>query len=107
MPNITTVFQNEHRWQIEGQVDLDSAAAVGASRGTNMVWARTGAGIYTCTVKGNNALSMYEVLKSNAWFSDPTLGGAVDARVESISQSTSNDNITITIHTYSTASGNT
>lgn len=99
--NATSIFQNEHRWVIEGQVDLSAAAAVGDSRGTNMVWARTAVGTYTCTVKGTTATRMYEALKASAFLSDAaTLAGALEARISGIAQATDGtDDVVITVLT--------
>ncbi len=100
MPNMTSVFQNEHRWCIEGQVVLGADAAVGVSRGTNMVWAKTDTGKYTCTVKGTAALSFYEQLKALAMLSQcATLAGALEARVLSVTQTATTGDVVITVLT--------
>lgn len=102
MPNLASVSQNEGTWYIEAEADLSAAAAVTATRGTNIVCAKTGAGTYTFTVKGTQALKMYEVLNR---FAD--LGGAPAtafwAKVTGITQTAGTDDVVISVSTLTNA----
>jgi predicted site-specific integrase-resolvase len=103
MPNTSTVYQNEHRWDIEAAVDLSAAGAVGAQRGTNCVWAKTGTGTYTCTVKGATSLKFVEILRAGAQLRATTLATVLSARVSTITQATDgSDDVIITVITAQT-----
>lgn len=95
----TARIQNEFEWQIRGQADISAAAAVTAYRGTNQVVTKTAVGTYTVVVKGNEALKLVELLNEQAWFSSTVPAGATGVRVASVVQSSTTDDITITLKT--------
>lgn len=93
------VFQNEGSWRIEGQIDLSAAAAVTAGRGTDMTFTKTATGTYTAVIKGSKGMKLVEVLDSAVNFSGTVPATAVGCRVSGVAQSSSTDDITITIKT--------
>lgn len=100
MPNLSTIYQNEFRWEIDASTDLSAVGAVGAQRGTNCVWAKTAAGTYTCVVKGTSGLRFVEVLRAGAQLRGAVLATALDARVSTVVQATDgSDDITVTVLT--------
>lgn len=102
MSNIVSRFINEHRWEIEGQIDLSAAAAVTAFRGSAMTAAKTATGTYTVTIAGSEALKLVEILDSSVDFTGTVPATATGCRISSVTQSSSgvaNEPIVITIKT--------
>lgn len=100
--SVITYSQNEGAWYIEAEADLSAAAAVTATRGTNITCTKTGVGTYNFVLKNTSALNMYEVLNR---FAD--LGGAPAtafwAKVTSIVQAANGGDITIAVTTLNNA----
>lgn len=107
MPNTVTRFSNEHRYEIEGQIDLSAAAAVTAVRGTGLSAVKTATGTYTVTLTGPSALKLVEVLDQHSNFCNGVPVTALGTRVSAITQSSTdtNDPITIVIKTSATGGG--
>lgn len=98
--NITTVFQNDHRWQIEGEFDLSAAAAVTAVRGDGMTVTKSATGTYTVVISGVKALKMYEVLNRGVNYFGTAPATALGVRVHSLVQATNGtDDITLVLKT--------
>lgn len=106
MPNISSRNQNEGKWEIEMEADLSAAAAVTATRGTNVVCTKTGVGTYSFVIKGTSALKVHEMLNRDARLSG-TPATALFASVTGVSQATDgSDDVTVTVKTHSlTVSG--
>lgn len=97
------MIQNEYEWHVRGQIDLSAAAAVTANRGTNQVAAKTAAGTYTVTIKGNHGLKLVELLDARANFCLGAAAGALGVRVQSVTQTSGTDDIVITLKTTAQA----
>lgn len=97
--NVTTRYQNEHRWEIEAEVDLSAAAAVTATRGTGIVCTKSSTATYTFVIKGTSALKMYAVLNRDAdVYGTPAT--IARANITSITQATDgSDDITVVVKT--------
>lgn len=107
MPNTVTRYTNEHRYEIEGQIDLNSSAAVIAVRGTGLSAVKSATGTYTVTLAGPSALKLVEVLDQRSNFAGGAPVTALGTRISSITQTSTdtNDPITIVIKTTATAGG--
>lgn len=97
--NTVTRYQNEHRWEIEGQIDLSAAAAVSASRITGATVSKTAVGTYTVVLSGSKALKLVEILDQRVNFANGVPAGATGCRISSIAQDSNTDAVTITIKT--------
>lgn len=107
MPNTVTRYSNEHRYEIEGQIDLSAGAAVTATRGTGLSAVKSATGTYTVTLAGPAAIKLVEILHASSNFSNGVPTTALGSRVSSITQ-TSNDTsdpIVIVVKTSATAGG--
>lgn len=108
--NMTPIYQSEGSWVIRGSFDISAAAAVvpitivggtKTMRGDNMSVTKTaGTGKYTVVLKGTAGLKMVEILDFAASLGLGTPAGAFNARIDSITQNTSTDDISIIIGTY-------
>lgn len=102
MPNVVTRYQNEHRWEIEMEADLSAAAAVTATRGTNITCTKSSTATYTFVIKGTSALRMSAVLFRQTDVSG-TPATISRANITSISQATDgSDDITVVVKTTNT-----
>lgn len=107
MPTMVVVSTNELKVELEGEVDLNSSAAVGAVRGTGLSCTKTGTGTYSVVYNGPGNLKLYEILERQAdLVGSPT--GAFWAKITSVSQTANsggeaNDPITILISTLNNA----
>lgn len=97
--NTVTRFWNEHRLEIEGEIDLTAGAAVSASRGTGMTVSKSATGTYTVVLSGSKAIKLVEVLSRQVNFSGTVPATATGCRISSITQDSNTDAITITIKT--------
>lgn len=97
--NTVTKYTNEHRLEIEGQIDLSAAAAVSDSRVSGATVAKTAVGTYTVTFPASMGITLVDVVKAVAAFSGTTVpAGATGARVYSVALDSSN-NLVITLKT--------
>ena len=112
MANILAVYNNPFRFEVEGSFDLSAAAAVLSitagletltCRGVGMTCVKGIAGTYAITLK-NPGIQIVALLNANANIMSLTLGGALMARVISVSQASTGD-ITITVITAATGVG--
>ena len=94
-----SIYQNEWRWVIEGEIDLSAAAAVSAGRGTDMTFTKTATGTYTAVIKGSKGLKLVEILDRRVTFNGTVPAAATGCRISGVTQDTSTDDITITIKT--------
>lgn len=97
-------MNNEGEWYIRGQFDLSAAATVlataGAQRGSNATITKTGTGLYTVVIKQSGSPQLVEVLNSDAGLcNSATRTGALEAQVNSVVQSATTGDITITVQT--------
>lgn len=101
MPNITQINQNEFEWQIRGEFDLTSAAAViaGSVRGTGMTVVKGATGRYDVTVKGTAALRLVRILNRRANFTATSPATATGVQITTVTQNAGTDDIVITIFT--------
>lgn len=99
MSTLSTAFQNECEWVIRGEFDLSSAAAVTATRGTNMTTTKTGTGTYTVVLKDTQVLQLVELLHRDANFSGTVPATATGVMITTVTQSASTGDITITVVT--------
>lgn len=96
----TSKFMNEHRFEMEGEIDLSAAAAVTAYRGLGTA-AKTAVGTYTVTIPGaiGQGLMVVELLKRAITFAGTVPAAATGCRIVSVVQSASDGSIVITIKT--------
>lgn len=97
-------FNNEGEFTLCGSFDLSAAAAVlataGAQRGSNFTFTKTGTGLYTAVMKQSGSPQLVEVLFADAGLSNSaTRAGALEAQINSVVQSATTGDITITIQT--------
>jgi hypothetical protein len=101
--NVTSRNQNEHKWEIEMEADLNGSAAVTATRGTNVTCTKSSTATYTFVIKGNTALKLYEVLHRSTDVNG-TPATITRAIVTSITQATDgSDDITVVVKTTNAA----
>jgi hypothetical protein len=95
--------QNEGKWEIEMEADLSAAAAVSATRGTNVTCTKSGTATYTFVVKGSSGLKLYEMLHRQADIAG-TPATITRAIITSISQATDgSDDLTCVVKTTNAA----
>lgn len=88
----TSKFMNEHRLELEGEIDLSAVAAVTAHRGTGTA-AKTAAGTYTVTIPAAIAdgLPLVETLKRDVQFAGTVPATATGCRISSVAKNAAGD----------------
>lgn len=97
-----SIHNNESEWVIRGQFDINSSAAVTASRGSNATVTKTATGTYTVVLPGALGLPLVELLQATATYSSTVPATALGVRVSSVAQAT-DGTITITVKTMASA----
>lgn len=111
MPSIVNTNQNYAEWQIRGEIDLSTAAAVTTNRGDGQTATKTATGTYQVRIKGAQGLRASQVLGRQASvqpiLAATALGTALFARVSNVAHDTGNnsDDVLITIITSATQGG--
>jgi hypothetical protein len=95
--NNVTRFNNEARLVLECQFDLNSSAAVIATRGTGFTVTKTATGLYTAVFSGVQALKLVEVLSNKASYCNTVPATALGVYVRSVAQANNDVNSPITI----------
>jgi hypothetical protein len=104
--NLSSVFGNSYRFEMEGQCDISAAAAVTATRGQGASGARSAAGVYAVTIKNPGELKLVEVLDAGASLMDAAVGTVKDVGVVSLAQSATTGDFTLTFRTVDAAGAN-
>lgn len=102
MPTSESIKQNYSEWQIRGEFDITTGAAVtGSPRGDGLTVTKTATGTYVVRVKGAQGLRASQVLRKWADIVGATYGTALFARVSAVAHDTGNnsDDVLITIIT--------
>lgn len=98
MANTVTRYINEHRLEIEGQIDLSAGAAVTASRVSGATVAKSATGTYTVTFPASMGLNIVELLDARSNFSGTVPATATGTRVSTVALNAAGD-LVITLKT--------
>jgi hypothetical protein len=100
---MNSVINNECSYIIQGEIDINSSAAVLATRGSQLTTTKTGTGTYQVVLKDTSVLQLVEVLHREANYSVTVPATALGVGVTTVTQSASTGDITITIVTTAAA----
>lgn len=103
MPTVNATINNECEWHLRGEIDINSSAAVLATRGSNYTTTKTGTGTYTVVLKDTAALQMVEILHREASYSASVPATALGVFISTVVQNASTGDITITLITTAAA----
>lgn len=103
MPNLNELHNNECEYTIRGEFDINSSAAVIASRGTALTVTKTGTGTYTAVLKNSQIIQLVELLHREANYAGTVPASALGVFISTVTQSTTTSDITITIVTTASA----
>lgn len=96
------IHLNSGTLAIEGQIDLNSSAAVIANRGDHQTAAKTGTGVYTVTIPASLGITFSAILSQSANYCNTVPATALGVRVSAVALDSSG-NLVITITTSSAA----
>lgn len=102
--NMTSVFGNSARFQMEGLVVLSAAGAVSSYNGDGVSVVKNGTGLYDITVTNPAQLELVKVLHCNASLIDAAIGTVKDVGVKTIvAKNATSGSFTMTIRTVDAA----
>src|SRR5690349_14220646 len=104
MPSLASIANTECEYTIDGEFDLNSSAAVIATRGTGLTVTKTGTGTYTVVLANRWGIQLVELINRWAGFSGTAPATATGVGVTTVTQASSTvagnaGDITITIQT--------
>ena len=102
--NMTTIFGNSARFQMEGSVVLSAAGAVTSYTGDGVTVVKNGTGLYDITVTNPSQLELVKMLSCGAFLVDTATGTVKDVAVKTqVAKNATTGSFTMTIRTVDAA----